>query len=162
MNYILDTKRLRLREFTTDDTKFIIQLVNSPGWLEFIGDRNIRTTEQAKEYLENGPIKSYRENGFGLFLVETKNHQTPVGMCGLIKRGDLENPDIGFALLPEFTGKGFAFEMATGTMEFAKNTLKMPVILAITVPHNIRSRKLLEKLGLTCSRTITHQNNSEE
>ena len=162
MNYILDTERLRLREFTINDSKFIIELVNSPGWLEFIGDRNIKTEEQAKTYLENGPIKSYKENGFGLSMVETKSDKTPIGMCGIIKRGNLENPDIGFAFLPEFTGKGFAFEIANATMMFAKDFLKLPVILAITVPENIKSIKLLEKLGLKFSKTIKLQNGGEE
>jgi RimJ/RimL family protein N-acetyltransferase len=162
LNYILNTERLLLREFTINDTKFIIELVNSLGWLEFIGDRNIKTEEQAKGYLENGPIKSYQENGFGLFLVETKSNKTPVGMCGIIKRGNLESPDIGFAFLPEFTGKGFAFEIANATMMFAKSILKLPVILAITVPKNIKSIKLLEKLGLKFSKTIKLRNDGED
>jgi RimJ/RimL family protein N-acetyltransferase len=95
-------------------------------------------------------------------LVETKNDKTPIGMCGIIKRGNLESPDIGFALLPEFTGKGFAFEIANATMIFAKNFLKLPVILAIAVPNNIKSIKLLEKLGLKFSKTLKLQNDAEE
>jgi RimJ/RimL family protein N-acetyltransferase len=146
--YILETERLSLREFTLNDTAFIIELVNTPGWIEFIGDRNIKTTEQAKEYLQNGPLKSYELNGFGLSLVEIKSSKKAIGMCGIIKRDNLENPDIGFAFLPEFAGKGFAFEIANATINYAKTVLKLPNIFAITIPSNKRSIKLLEKIGL--------------
>lgn len=104
MTYILETERLILRQFTIHDTKFIIELVNSPGWIENIGDRNIKTEEQARRYLQDGPLRSYEVNGFGLSLVEIKNDGTPIGMCGILKRDNLENPDIGFAFcrhLPE-------------------------------------------------------------
>jgi RimJ/RimL family protein N-acetyltransferase len=154
MKYILETPRLRLREFTTEDTEFIIELLNTDGWLKFIGDRNVKTTQQAKEYLENGAIKSYFENGFGLWLVETKtdkNFKIPknlIGMCGLIKREHLENPDIGFAFLPEYEGKGFGYEIANEVISYARNFLKLPVIYAITLETNISSRKLLGKIGM--------------
>lgn len=148
MEYILETERLVLREFTVDDTKFIVKLLNSPGWLEFIGDRNVKSEEQAVNYLMNGPIKSYEINGFGLSLVELKSDKTPIGMCGLIKRDNLEHPDIGFAFLPEFMGKGFAFEIANATIIFAKEELQFTKILAITVSYNKDSIKLLGKIGL--------------
>jgi RimJ/RimL family protein N-acetyltransferase len=149
MKFILESERLRLRELTLDDTAFIIELVNTSGWLTFIGDRNIKTEEQAKSYLENGPIKSYHENGFGLSLVEIKDSQTRVGMCGILKRDTLEHPGIGFAFLPEFMEKGYAFEMAHATVQHAINQLKLPIIYAIVVPENVRSIKLLNKIGLT-------------
>ncbi len=147
MKHILETERLKLRKFTLHDTKFIIELLNSPGWIKYIGDRNIKTTEAAKTYLQNGPLKSYELNGFGLSMVEMKNG-TPIGMCGILKRDNLENPDIGFAFLPQFMGQGFAFEIAAATMTYAKNHLKLPVIFAITLPNNKSSIKLLEKIGL--------------
>lgn len=162
MKYILETERLLLRQFIITDTKFIVDLVNSPGWLEFIGDRNIKTEESAKEYLENGPLKSYGINGFGLYLVEMKTGRIPIGMCGIIKRDYLEHPDIGFAFLPEFTGKGFAYEIADATMDFARKTLKLTDILAITISGNKRSIKLLEKIGLKFSKTINDPNSNEQ
>lgn len=162
MNTILETERLRLRKFTTADTRFIIELVNSPGWIEFIGERNIKTPKQAKEYLENGPIKSYEINGYGLSLVELKDKNTPIGMCGIIKRDDLETPDIGFAFLPEFIGIGYAFEIANATMIFAKDQLKLPVIVAITVENNISSIKLLEKIGMKFKKIIKYSDDNEE
>jgi RimJ/RimL family protein N-acetyltransferase len=148
MHQILETDRLSLREFTLEDTDFIIALLNSPGWLEFIGDRQVTTTETAITYLQNGPIKSYAENGFGLSLVERKEDRKAIGMCGIIKREGMEHPDIGFAFLPAYTGTGYAFEIANATLNFAKDQLQLPVILGITVPTNHHSVRLLEKIGL--------------
>jgi [ribosomal protein S5]-alanine N-acetyltransferase len=149
MLQILATDRLILRQFTLADTAFVIQLLNSPGWLAFIGDRNVKTEEEAKNYLLNGAMKSYEENGFGLSLVELKSDKTPVGMCGLIKREFLENPDIGYAFLPAFQGQGYAFEIAEATMIYAKETLKIPCVMAIVMSENVQSIKLLEKIGMT-------------
>lgn len=162
MKYILETERLKLREFTLEDSGFIIELLNSPGWLEYIGDKNVKTTEQAKNYLENGPLKSYALNGFGLALVEKKNDLKPIGMCGIIKRDNLENPDIGFAFLPDFSGNGYAFEIANATLVFAKEKLNLPRISAITLPENSRSIRLLEKIGLSLNKSFRFPNSEEE
>jgi RimJ/RimL family protein N-acetyltransferase len=159
-NYILETQRLRLRQFTLDDTTFIIELLNSPGWIEFIGERNVKTEQQAAQYLQNGPLKSYARNGFGLSMVETKDGQ-PIGMCGILKRETLENPDIGFAFLPEFTGKGYAYEIANATLAYAINDLKIPNVSAITLPHNIRSIKFLEKIGMKFIKSFLSEKNEE-
>lgn len=145
---ILKTDRLILRQLTVNDTGFIINLLNSPGWLQFIGDRNVKTEEQAKDYLLNGPIRSYKENGFGLYLVALKHNLSPIGLCGLLKRDYLQNPDIGFALLPDEMGKGYGFEMAAATLHYAKDALKIPGIMAVTMPANKASINLLERLGL--------------
>ncbi len=162
MNKILETERLLLRAFTDADSKFIIRLLNTEGWIKYIGDRNVKTEEQAIEYLRNGPIKSYEINGFGLCMVELKDGNIPIGMCGILKRDQLENPDIGFSFLPEFMGKGYAFEIANATMQFAKNTLKLPVIYAITVPYNDPSIKLLGKIGLKYIKTFSFPGETEE
>ena len=162
MKYILETERLTLREFIPADAAFILELVNSPGWLQFIGDRNIKTTEQAIAYLQNGPIKSYTENGFGLALVETKDGKKPIGMCGIIKRDNLDNPDIGFAFLPGYTGKGYAFEIANATLGYAVSQLKLSVIYAITVANNIRSICLLEKIGMKFIKKINAPKDNEK
>src|SRR5678815_2385373 len=145
--YILQTHRLQLRQFNVDDWEFIIRLLNSDGWLKYIGDRNVKTKEQAENYLKKGPLKNYEQNGFGLSMVETRNGK-PVGMCGLIKRDYLEHPDIGFALLPEYSSMGYGFEIASALLVHARNDLSMTTILAITVPNNVKSIGLLEKMGL--------------
>ena len=162
MELVLETERLILRQFNLNDTDFIITLVNSPSWLKFIGDRNIKTTEDAKEYLINGPIKSYQTNGFGLSLVAMNDTGIPIGMCGLIKRDTLENVDIGFAFLDEYTGNGYALEIASSTMNYAKEVLKLEIILAITDPNNISSIKLLNKIGLRFDKIIQFPEKDEE
>jgi len=162
MKYILETDRLKLREFTLNDAEFIVELLNSPGWLQFIGDRNIRTEEQAKHYLENGPIKSYKENGYGLSLVEKKEDNLAIGMCGIIKREFLDHPDIGFAFLPGFNGKGYAYEITSAAMDYAKHQLNLAKILAITVSDNSKSIRLLEKIGLKFIKTINLPTSKEE
>ncbi len=148
MKKILDTERLSLRMLTRSDASFILELVNSPGWLEFIGDKKIRNEQDAVLYLQNGPLKSYSEHGFGLWLVQLKSSDTPIGMCGLLKREYLSAPDIGFAFLPAHTGKGYAFEIAKATRDYATTSLGIQTLQAITLPHNERSIKLLEKIGL--------------
>ncbi|MBL7962195.1 GNAT family N-acetyltransferase, partial [bacterium] len=113
MKQILETSRLTIRELNSDDAEFILKLVNTPTWLKFIGDRGVKNLDDAKKYIENGPVKSYADNGFGLYLMELKIGKAPIGMCGLIKRDFLPDPDIGFALMPEFEGKGYGYESAS-------------------------------------------------
>jgi RimJ/RimL family protein N-acetyltransferase len=159
---ILETERLVLRPFTRDDAKFIVALVNTPGWIEFIGDRNIKTEAEAITYLENGPFNSYELHGFGLSRVELKGNKTPIGMCGLLKRETLDYPDIGFAFLPEYTGKGYALEIVKATLTFASEQLKIHPVLAIVMPTNTRSIQLLEKVGMKFKKTFKSSQNAEE
>ncbi len=154
MKKILETEHLNLLEFTYKDAVFIIKLLNSEGWLKYIGERNVKTEEEAIQYLENGPIKRYAQNGFGLYRVALKEGQESVGMCGIIKRADLEHPDIGFAFLPQFTGKGYALEIAQATVEYAMKILKKKELLGITTADNTRSIKLLECIGLKYDRNV--------
>jgi len=159
--YILQTDRLQLRQFNVDDSEFIISLLNSEGWLKYIGDRNVKTKEQGKNYLKNGPLKSYEQNGFGLWMVETRDG-TPIGMCGLIKRDYLEYPDIGFAFLPEFSSIGYGYEIASAVLVHARNDLSMTTISAITVPNNVKSIGLLEKIGLRFIKSFRTEPGAEE
>ncbi|WP_438711214.1 GNAT family N-acetyltransferase [Aquimarina muelleri] len=156
---ILETQRLSLREFNLNDSEFIINLVNSPKWLEFIGDKDVKTTEDAINYLENGPIKSYKENGFGLWLVQLKGSNIPIGMCGLVNRETLQHIDIGFAMLPEYLGLGYGFEIASATMSYAKNNLNLDKVIAITDSNNIASIKLLNKIDLYFEKTLNLSEN---
>ena len=158
---ILETERLRLRQFEKKDAAFIIELVNSPGWLEYIGERNVKTEELAIVYLENGPFRSYRVNGYGLWMVERKEDEKPIGMCGIVNRPMMTNPDIGFAFLPSYMGSGYAFEIAKATLDFANFQLKIPVISAITVPKNAKSIRLIAKLGLTFIRDFSFPDSQE-
>ena len=154
MKKITETSRLLVREFNVDDTPFIIKLLNSPGWLRFIGDRGVHTEADAQNYLLNGPMKSYEVNGFGLWHISLKSDDTPIAMCGLIKRDTLEDADIGFAMLPKFAQNGYGFEMANAVLQLAKTAYKLPRIVAITNPENERSISLLEKIGLRFEKTV--------
>jgi len=159
---ILTTQRLLLRPFTLADATFIVKLLNSPGWLQFIGDRNVHSEGDAKSYLLNGPLKSYADNGFGLRMVELKEPHTPIGMCGLLKRDYLQHPDIGFALLPEYTGKGYAYEAAKATLDHEAGALNIAAVSAIVQPNNAASVSLLYKLGMELRGTITPPQSTEE
>lgn len=145
---VLETERLRLRRLTAEDAEFILRLLNEPSFLRFIGDRGVRTVEDAREYVLNGPVASYEQFGFGLYLVMLKDAGTPIGMCGLLKRDALDDVDIGFAFLPEFWSKGFAIEAARAVMEHGRRDFGLKRIVAVTNPDNSGSIRVLEKLGL--------------
>ena len=158
---VLETERLSLKEFSTTDAEFILILLNTPSWLKFIGDKNVHSIEDAEHYLVDGPLKSYRENGFGLWLVLLKDSRKPIGMCGLLKRDYLENADIGFALLPEYEGLGYGFEMAKATILQSKNVLQLKSVVAITDVNNTSSISLLNKLGLHYEKKVTSAEGDE-
>jgi len=144
---LFETKRLFLRQFQITDCPFIIALLNTEGWLRFISDRNVHNEKQALAYLETGPFQSYRDFGFGLYAVCLQENKTPIGMCGMLKRASLDYPDLGFAFLPEFNGKGYAFEAAEGVLDFERKRHHIPHVAAITLEDNFSSIKLLKKLG---------------
>ncbi len=146
---MIETERLELREYTLKDAPFIYKLMNSEGWLKNIGDRNINSIEDAETYMQKNYISSYEKHGFGPFLVSLKETGEPIGSLGLYKRDNLEYPDVGFAFLPEFANKGYAFESAQAVMNYASETLKLQTIVGITLPENLSSIKLLKKLGLS-------------
>jgi len=160
--FTLETERLTLRELTTDDAEFSLRLLNEPSFLRFIGDKGVRNLQDARQYILNGPIASYNQNGFGLYLVVLKSTNTSIGMCGLIKRETLTDVDIGFAFLPEFWNKGYALESATAVFSYGKNVLKLPRIVAITNKDNVTSGKLLERLGLHFDRLIDLNGDGDE
>jgi [ribosomal protein S5]-alanine N-acetyltransferase len=159
---ICETARLHIRRFTIDDAPFIYRLLNSPTWLVYIGDRKIRGLHDALNYLINGPLASYDQYGFGLYLVALKELQTPIGMTGLIKRDGLEEVDIGFAFLPDYTGKGYAYEAANAVKDYALSTLKLPRVAAITTEKNDHAIALLNKIGLHHEKMIQLPGNSTE
>jgi RimJ/RimL family protein N-acetyltransferase len=158
MCIILNTDRLTLREFSLNDAEFIVSLLNTLGWLQFIGDRNVKSIDDAKKYLLQGPMHSYQENGFGLWLVSLKDANNPIGMCGFLKRQGLDNADIGFAFLPGYAGKGYAYEAASAAMKYAQTGLGLDRIVAIASPNNDSSIKLLKKLGLQFERMVKMEN----
>ena len=144
----LITSRLRLRPATAEDAPFIVRLLNAPGFLAHIGDRAVRTAEEARAYLASAPIFAYGPGGLGFNVVEVLATGEPVGTCGLVKREALDAPDVGYALLDEAAGQGFATEAAGATLEHALRDLRLPRVLAITSEANLGSRRVLEKIGM--------------
>jgi ribosomal-protein-alanine N-acetyltransferase len=142
---IAETSRMILRELTRVDVAFVLEIVNSPGWLRYIGDRGVKDLEGAERYIDRN-INNYQVQGFGLYAMVLKDTMEVTGMCGLLKREYLPAADIGYALLPQFEGRGLALEAAKAVVEFAKNKLQMDTLFAIVTPQNQRSIGLLEKL----------------
>lgn len=151
---ILETARLALRQMTVADDAFIHELVNEPSFISNIGDKGVRNLEDARQYILNGPVASYRRFGFGLYRVDLKDSGTPIGMCGLLKRDTLQDVDIGFAFLPRFWSKGYALESASAVMAYGKKTLGIERIVGIVSPDNPGSIKVLQKIGLRFERMV--------
>lgn len=159
---ILETERLILREIVESDDEFMLDLLNQPSFIKYIGDRNVRNLEQSRDFIETRYRKSYEENGFGLYAVELKEDQTTIGMCGFVKRETLPDADIGFAFLPQFEKKGFAFESASAVMNYGREVLNLQRVLAITSQDNESSVRLLEKLGFRSDGLIKLPHDKEE
>jgi RimJ/RimL family protein N-acetyltransferase len=159
---VLETERLELRWLTIEDAEFILKLVNEPAWKLYIGDYGVRALEDARNYIKRGPIAMYARVGFGLNLVELKATGDPIGICGLIKRESLEDVDVGFALLREFWGKGYAFESASAVLAHGRRSFQLARIVAISSKNNHSSAKLLEKLGFRFERLIRLKADADE
>jgi RimJ/RimL family protein N-acetyltransferase len=159
---ITETTRIVIAELSAADAPFILTLTNTAEWLQFIGDRGIKTMEDAENYIINGPMASYAKYGHGLYLVSLKEGNTPIGICGLLQRTTLPDKDIGFALLPVYTGKGYALEAATAIIQYSKEQLGIQRIAAITLPGNARSIRLLVALGLSFEKMVQLEAGKDE
>ena len=161
MKVVLSTDRLNIREASLDDAAFVLKILNDDAWLKYIGDRNVRTLEDAKNYISSSLISGYQKNGYGMYVVEDKTSSTSLGFCGLVNRPTLENIDIGFAFLTEHCGMGYGYESSKAVLHYALNDLNIKKIVAITLEKNSRSRKLLEKIGLSFEKFIQGGNGEE-
>lgn len=159
---VLETHRLLLRWISTGDAAFILTLLNEPSWLRFIGDRGVRTLDEARNYILKGPVDMYHRLGFGLYLTERKSDGVPIGICGLIKRPGLDDVDIGFAFLPAYWSQGYAFESATAVMDYGKTALGLTRIVAITTRDNHSSIKVLNSIGLQFDQMTRLAGDAEE
>jgi len=160
---IAETNRLIISKITLDDATFFLELVNTPNFIKYIGDRNLKTVEDARTYLKNGTLKSYEDFGFGFYklLLKEENNKA-IGTCGLVKREQLDNVDIGFAMLPDYEEKGFGYESCIAVLKLAKEQFKLNKVLAITLPTNNNSIKLLEKIGLSYEKRVKPFEDDEE
>lgn len=157
-----DTERLRLIPTSIDDADFLLVLLNSPKWLKYIGDRKVETIEDAITYVQNRMNPQLERLGFGNYTVSLKSNNQKIGICGLYDREGLDGLDIGFAFLPEFEKKGYAFESAYKLLEVAVEKFKIKEISAITTEDNSESQKLLVKLGLQFEKKFFLEGDSEE
>ena len=155
---ILESRRLLIQQATIKDYTFFIELMNSPKWLKYIGNRGINNKRDALAYIKNSLVNSYKSNGWGLYKLVLKDEMEPIGVCGFLKRDYLEHPDLGFAILPAYEGCGISFEAASAMMKYGFSELKINPILAITSPENISSQNLLVKLGFKNIDRITATN----
>ena len=145
---ILETERLKIREVETEvDAEFMLELLNSPKFIQYIGDRNVHSLEESRDFIRTRYRKSYEEHGYGLYAVELKPDNLQIGICGFVRRDTLPAPDLGFAFLPEYEGKGYGFESASALMGYGREMLNFTELLAITSVDNEVSEKLLTKLG---------------
>jgi len=151
---ILETERLILREMNDDDAAFMLEIVNVPEFIKYVGDRGVRTVDDAVKYVNDGPVASYAEHGFGLWLVELRDTGEKLGICGFVKRDNLDDVDIGFGFLPRYWSKGYAYESAIAAMEYGRNTLGFARIIGVTSQDNKSSVRLLEKIGLKFERMV--------
>ena len=154
MKVVCETERLIIRQFELSDSDFIIRLLNEEAFIRYIADKNIRTQQDAIHYLKHGPMASYDKYGFGLNLVYLKSDNTPIGMCGVLKRDELEYPDLGYAFLAEFADKGYASEAAEKTLKVTMATCSLDTVFAVTLLDNSRSNKLLKKVGFSVKETM--------
>src|SRR3977135_620376 len=159
---ILETESLQLRRLSLDDAEFVLRLLNEPSFIQNIGDRGVRTLDEARAYILKGPVASYEKFGFGLWMVETKPGATPIGICGLLKREVLEDVDIGYALLPEFWSQGYAVESASAVISYAREKLGLKRVVAVTNSDNQSSMRLLEKMGFKYERMVRFTESTPE
>jgi len=151
---VCQTERLTIRQFELRDASFIVRLLNDESFIKNIADKQVRTIEDAIEYIHKGPMASYEMFRFGLNMVELKDCHTPIGMCGLIRRDNLDYADLGFALLPQYCRQGYAKEASIAVLNDAKNTHKLSMLAAVTAPNNTSSNHLLKSLGFVFKKQI--------
>ena len=145
---VIETTRLNLRELNMRDAAFILELLNEDGFVRFIGDKGVRSLADARDYILKGPMQSYRQHGFGLYLTSLKDGM-PIGICGLVKRDTLRDADVGFAFRQQYWSRGYAQESAAAVLEYGHERRGLERIVAITHLYNRASMAVLEKIGLT-------------
>lgn len=158
---MLETARLRLTRLSYEDCGFILQLLNESAFRQFIGDKGVRSVHDARAYLRERIIDHYDRYGFGLYLVSLKSDDTPLGICGLVKREEFDSPDLGFAFLEAHHSRGYAYESAAAVLEYASTLLGLRKLIAIVDPENQSSRRLLAKLGFWFDRMVTMPGESQ-
>jgi len=151
----IETPRLILRRLQFDDAPFVVALLNEPSFIENIGDRGVRSVEDAHRYLRDGPMAMYQTHGFGLWHTARKSDGASVGMCGLLKRDLLPDVDVGYAFFPKYWGQGFAQEAAEATLRQASRKFGLKRVIGVVSEGNAGSIRVLEKLGMSFERMFS-------
>ncbi len=151
---VIETERLLLTRLSYDHCEFISELVNEPSFKRYIGDKEVHSQEDAHRYLREGPIGSYEQHGYGLFLVSVRESDMPAGICGLVKREEFDDPDLGFAFLNRYRRRGYASESARAVLEHGFDELGLRRIIAMADPDNEPSVRLLQTLGFVYERKV--------
>lgn len=159
---VLKSEKLTLRKLTINDAKFIVELLNDPDFLKYIGDRGVKNQKDAIAYIQNGPQTMYQQHGFGMLLVESATLKTPIGLCGILKRAELDHPDIGFAFLPQFRNKGLALDACKLVLADVYQRQVVQTVLGITSVDNVKSINLLQKLGFIFKKLVRLKDDLEE
>lgn len=148
MAIILTTPRLRLRHAELTDAPAMLLLLNEAAFLQNIGDKQVRDLPQAQQYLQHGPLASYQQFGFGLFLIERLTDNRTLGLCGLLQRDYLDCPDVGYAVFEQFSGQGYTSEAAIAVVQYARQQLGLQRLCGIVSPNNVASKRILAKTGM--------------
>lgn len=151
---VCETERLIIQHFELSDAEYVLKQLNEESFIRFIADKQVRNIVDAQKYLRYGPMTSYQKYGFGLNIVLLKQSGVQIGMCGLVKRDELEHPDLGYAFLPDYWGKGYAIEASEAVLSDAALTHGLQVILGVTLPDNQASNYLLTRIGFTQNGSI--------
>ncbi len=153
--WLIETERLRLRAVTVDDSQLMLSVWNDPEFIRHVADRGIKSEEAARDAIRDGAAKLFEDYGYGPYCMQIRESGEMIGICGLFKRENLEYPDLGFAVLPDFRARGYLFEAARAVIEYARDSLGVTTLTAITSPNNTPSRNAIEKLGMTLKGDIT-------
>jgi len=154
MSYIIQTARTALRAFRKEDAVFLLSLMNTPGWLNYIGNTSVKTEEDAQKTIQNKHIPMQEKHGFSLFVVELKENSEPIGICGLLRREGMEDVELGFAFLEAYCQKGFGYETAKAVVDYGTETLQLSLLAALISQDNIASKNLVLKLGFTFAKEV--------
>jgi RimJ/RimL family protein N-acetyltransferase len=151
---IIETERLKLVKVSLDDAPFIVKLLNEPSFLEYIGDKGVRTVEDAVKYIKKEFLGSYEQRGYGLMLVKLRDEDVPIGICGIKKRNSLDLPEVGYAFLSEYQSMGYATESARAAIDYARKEHGLRRIAALTAPENAASIRVLKKTGFQFEKMV--------
>ncbi len=159
---MIKTERLHLTLMSLEDAPFILELLNTKEWIDNIGQRNVHSISDAEKYIHKKMILHYEKNGYGNFLMTREEDGAKIGCVSLYNREDVEGVDIGFAMLPQYARKGYAYEGSMAIMNLAKGEFGLSSVCAFTSKDNIASQKLIERLGLRLEKTILFGEEKEE